>query len=1094
MTESFATPRRSGARLVTTVSAVAMAAFVSGVASAQEGEGAAVQETITVTGSRIPVDPNVVSSVPIQSLDDSDLRISGEISIADVINDVPALVSSLTGENSLTGANALNLRGLGTERTLTLVNGRRVIGGFEGSQAVDISNIPSALIERVEVLTGGASAIYGSDAVTGVVNFILKDDFEGLDFDLSTGVSGEGDAQYLQLRGLAGANFDNDRGNVTLALDVIDDSDLRYGDRDWAANNARARGQANPALRFQSGDIGSETPNFADFYNFDQTGLFPSGLLIPTADEFIADYTAQFGTAPSLTAAEQAFFEQAANAPSRAILPFPTFSISSNRGVIAPFDFGLANLDVDGNGNDDCLDSFVGYNSTLVGAASFGIAGGCWVVNDDGSVRPYQDGLVAGNFNGFGGDGIQDNFNETFLIPETDRTVMNLNANYELLPDVKVFGEFSYADVRSTYGGPLNTFYDLLTGAPDNPFLPDALQGVADTTGGLYITRDPTDLGPNIDRTTRETIRFAGGVEGSFNDGWTYNLSYTYGEFKRKTTDNNFVLLDRFFAAIDAVADENGNPVCRSDLDPAAIPPTTIFGIPAFDPGFFTFTPGDGSCVAADIWGGPQSISPEAVDFITTTVIDELRLEQEVYSATLVGDSDRYFALPAGPVGFALGAEYRTEKSQNTVNAFDQGIIPAGAPFPAGTLVNTVSDNGSLGFNAEGQTLNSLGSYNVTDVFAEIRVPLLSDVPLAQELAVDAAIRYADYSTVGSADTWKAGLTWAPVEGLSFRGTVSQAIRAPNIDELFSPSQPTTFRPVDPCDVNELQNAPDPAVRAANCAALGLPADFEDPLSARFLGVSGGNPDLQEETADTFAVGMVFTPGFLDGFTLTVDYWNVEIEDIISSVTAQEIVDSCVDDASGLNNTFCPLIERETDPNSAQFGGFRFLRQTEVNFARTEAEGVDFAASYSFGIGENDFDIRLVGSQQLKLDDFPSVTDPTFIVDDLGTLQVPELSGNLTLSWDRGPVRLGLQTTYQDEQLFAGVTNEQIESGTFSLDNALSDESYVVDIFGSYDWSDRLEFYGGVNNLADEEPFITEEAWPVSARGRFFFIGLRYTQ
>jgi len=1086
--------RRCGSALVYTVSAAAMAALSPGLALAQEDDDTAVQETITVTGSRIPVDPNVVSSVPIQSLDDTELRTSGEISIGDVINDIPALVSSTTGENSATGQNALNLRGLGTERTLTLVNGRRVVGGFEGSQAVDISNIPSALIERVEVLTGGASAIYGSDAVTGVVNFILKDDFEGLDFDLSTGISGEGDAQYFQLRGVAGANFDSDRGNITLALDVIDDSDLRYGDRDWSANNARSRGQANPALRFQSGDIGDGTPNLAAYYDFDETGLFPSGLLIPSADDFIADYMAQFGMAPSLTSAEQALFDRAANAPSRAVLPFPTFSISSARGVIAPGDFGLANLDVNGNGTDDCLDSFVGYNSTLVGAASFGIAGGCWVVNDDGSVRPYQDGLVAGNFNGFGGDGIRDDFDADYLIPEVDRTVMNLNANYEVAPDVKVFGEFSYADVRSTYGGPLNTFYDLLYGAPENPFIPDELQGVADATGGLYLTRDPTDLGPNIDRTTRETLRFAGGIEGEFNDGWQYNISYTFGEFTRKTTDNNFVLLDRFFAAIDVVEDENGNPVCRAEVDPSAIPPTTIFDIPAFDPGFFTFTPGDGSCAPANVWGGPQSISPAAVDFITTTVIDELRLEQEVYSATLVGDSDKYFSLPAGPVGFAIGAEYRTEKSQNTVNPFDQGIIPEGAPFPAGTFVNTVSGNGSLGFDASGQTLNSLGSYDVTDVFAEIRVPLLSGVPLAEELAFDAAIRYADYSTVGSADTWKAGLSWEPFEGLSFRGTVSQAIRAPNIDELFSPAQPTTFRPVDPCDANEIPNAPNPSVRAANCAALGLPATYEDPLSARFLGVSGGNPDLMEETADTFAVGLVFTPSFLDGFALTVDYWNVEIEDIISSVTAQEIVDSCVDDASGINNSFCPLIERETDPGSAQFGGFRFLRQTEVNFARTEAEGIDFAASYTFDVGENQFGARLVGSQQLKLDDFPSVTDPTFIVDDLGTLLVPELSGNLTLTWDRGPISLGVQALYQDEQLVGGVTNEQIESGTYSLANALSDETYVFDLFGSYDWNDRLEFYGGVNNLADEEPFITEEAWPVSARGRFFFIGLRYVQ
>jgi len=928
--------------------------------------------------------------------------------------------------------------------------------------------------------------------VTGVVNFILKDDFEGIDLDVSSGISGEGDSEYLSIKGLAGRNFDSGRGNVAFAIDYTNDSDLRYGDRDWAANNARSRGQANPALRFQSGDLGSGTPNLSQFYNFDNTGLYSSGLLIPSQDDFIADYEAEFGVAPNLTDAERALFERAANAPSRAILPFPTFSISSERGVIAPADFGLANLDVDGNGVDDCLDSFVGYNSTLVGAASFGIAGGCWVVNDDGTVRPYQDGLIAGNFNAFGGDGIQDDFNENFLIPETDRLILNLNANYEFAPGHEVFGEISYAETESTFGGPLNTFYDLLYGDPANPFIPDELQGVADATGGLYLTRDPTDLGPNIDTTERETLRLAWGLRGEVNDGWQYDISATYGEFTRTTTDNNYVLLDRFFAAIDVVEGPGGNPVCRSDLDSTAIPPTTIFGIPEFDPGFFTFTPGDGSCKPANVWGGPNSISPEAVDFITTTVVDTLELEQTVLSTTLVGDSKKYFMLPAGAVGFAVGAEYRDESSANKRNPLDLGILPETSPFAAGTMVSDVSANGSLGFNASGQFFNSQGNYDVWDAFAEVRVPLLADQPLAHELTIDAAIRYSDYSTIGETETWKAGLTYAPIEDIGFRATVSQAIRAPNITELFGPQNPATFRPVDPCDVNEISNAPDPAVRARNCADLGLPADFTDPLSARFLGAAGGNPDLMEETADTITAGLILQPSFLENFVVTVDYWSVEIEDVILSVSAQDIVDNCVDDPSGINNQFCALVQRETDPGSAQFGGFRFLLQTELNFARIEAEGLDFSAAYSFDWAGNTFGARLVGSQQFKLDEFPSVNDPSFVDDELGEILRPELSGNLTLTWERGPLELGLQTSYQDAQLLTGVENEQIESGTFSLADAQSDETYIFDLFGQYEFSEQFTFYGGVNNLADEEPFATEEAWPVSARGRFFFLGVRY--
>ena len=155
----------------------------------------ATLDEIIVTGSRIPADPNLVSSVPIQSLSAEDIQNSGEINIADIVADIPALVSSLTAENSSTGANSLNLRGLGGDRTLTLVNGRRHVAGFRGSQAVDTGTIPRALVRSVEVTTGGASAIYGADAVTGVVNFILRDDFEGFQVDVQQGLPERGQGQ-----------------------------------------------------------------------------------------------------------------------------------------------------------------------------------------------------------------------------------------------------------------------------------------------------------------------------------------------------------------------------------------------------------------------------------------------------------------------------------------------------------------------------------------------------------------------------------------------------------------------------------------------------------------------------------------------------------------------------------------------------------------------------------------------------------------------------------------------------------------------------------------------------------------------------------
>jgi len=628
----------------------------------------------------------------------------------------------------------------------------------------------------------------------------------------------------------------------------------------------------------------------------------------------------------------------------------------------------------------------------------------------------------------------------------------------------------------------------LLYGAPDNPYLPAQLTDVANRAGGLFITRDPTDLGPNIDQTVRQTFRIVGGFSGEFDNRWTWEASFNHGEFTRRFTNNNYVILDRFFAAIDVVSDPvSGDPVCRSDVQTSSVPPTTIFGIPDFDPGIFTFTPGSRECKPANIWGGPGAISQEAIDFITTSVTDELHLEQDVFSAILTGDSADFLNLPAGPIDFVVGVEYRKEQSQNTLNSLDLGILPATSPFGAGTYVGDVSGNQSLGFNATSLFANSSGEFDVTDLFMEVSVPLLMDQPFAEELRIDAAYRYADYSTIGGAETWNVAALWTPHVDLSFRGTISQAIRAPNISELFAPVSAAFFRPVDPCDANEIPNAPDPALRAANCLADGLPATYTDPLSARFAGESGGNPNLQEETADTITYGFVWQPSFVSGFSLTVDYWDVEIADAIASVSAQDIVDNCYDSTTFPNN-FCSQFTRNRDSGSAQYLGFNFLRQSPINFAAIEAAGYDVSAIYNLEIGANEFGIRLVGSKQEKLDFFTNPSDLTESDPELQEIQRPEISGTVDLTWERESWRVGWQVQYMSDQLLTGAEIETYQ--TILGESAWAGESYVHNLYGSLDWSDTVRIYGGINNVEDSEPFPTEEGWPVGPRGRLFFIGL----
>lgn len=1004
-----------------------MALSMAGVlATPAQAQDSAADDVIVITGSRIPQDPNLTSAVPVQSLTSDDFRLSGEISLADVVNDVPALVSSLTSENSVTGANALNLRGLGANRTLTLVNGRRHVAGFEGSQAVDIGSIPQALVERVEVLTGGASAIYGADAVTGVVNFILKEDFEGLDLDVRGGISDQGDAENFSIRGVVGKNFAQDRGNITLAVDYIEDSVLRFGDRNFSRDNRVSDDNTNPAL--------ANDPD-----------AFP-----------------------------------------RAILPDPRFSISSDLGLIAFQDFGPSGLDVNNNGVEDCEESSVGR-----AWLDFGF-GGCHVVEADGTIRPYVDGLVATDFNQFGGDGIANTHNLDTLYPSVDTVTVNLNTTYDLKPNMTVFLEGKYSTSTASTFAELNGFFDLLPIATDNPFIPAALQGAADNAGGLYVNRDPRDLVTGeFDTTERETLRFVGGVRGDFNNGWTYEVSGNYGEFTATSNDDNFLILDRFFAAIDAVTDPNtGQTVCRSDLDATATPPGTPFGIPAFDEGIFSFTPGDGQCQPLNVLAGPFGASEDAVNFVTTRVTDKATIKQSVLSAIVTGNTESYFSLPAGPIGFAVGAEYREEESRNRVNAFDQGILPAGTAFTPGGLISDVSDNESLGFNGgTSRTLNSGGEYDVLDVFGEVRVPILADKPFVKSLEVDAAVRHADYSTSGGATTWKVGGSWAIDDSLSFRGTYSQAIRAPNITELFSPEQPIFVRPDDPCDAAIVPTAPDPALRAANCQAAGLPADFADPLTARFPGTSGGNPLLDPETADTFTIGGVFRPEFISGLSLTVDYWNVEIDTAVGTLTAQDIVNGCFD--TDLSNPLCDLFTRNTDMTSPQFQGFTFIQTNTLNFARSEADGIDFAGAYDFNVGDNEIGLRVVGTRQFALDNFLDPSDLTNVNPALRELQRPKWSGNATISVTDGPLTLALQGTYQSEQALRSV---QIETADVTYGpTGFSDDTYIFDANASYEWSENLSLYGGVNNLTGEDPFVTETAFPAGPRGAFFFGGVRVT-
>ncbi|MCH8536718.1 MAG: TonB-dependent receptor, partial [Alkalimonas sp.] len=793
------------------------------------------------------------------------------------------------------------------------------------------------------------------------------------------------------------------------------------------------------------------------------------------------------------------------------ILPGRTFPFTSGYGMIAPgngFNFAgfdkFTPIDLDGNGIPDCLDSFTGWNSSFAPGA-FGALGGCWTVTPDGNYRPVQDGLVASGTQGFGGDSFDTiQQNDSYLLTPEERIGINLLGSYDLTSDIVLRGELKYVRQEVQNTDQPTSFWDLLLGAPDNPFLPQFIRPIAEQTGGVSITIDPIGIGEGSVTNTRETVRGVISVDGFLDNGWSWDASAVYGQFTRESEARNRIIVDRFMAAIDAVTDPaTGQATCRANVDPSAPAMGTPFNIPTYDPGYFTFTPGDGQCVPLNIWAGRPGITQDAVDWVTRTNQSKITLDQTVLSASLAGDFADYFELPGGAVAFAAGLEYRRETSKAEFDAWSRGVIPEGSPLPAGSNVADASSNASLTFRPETIVRNESGSYHVYEVFGELSIPLLFDAPLADELTLDLAARVSDYSTIGATTTWRANLLWAPIQDLRIRSSYSEAVRAPNITELFGPETGTTFRPADPCDAAQINairaNDPERASNTqANCVAyfstIGLDPfdgdgnyDFADPLTAAFGGVVGGNPDLQEETAETLTVGFVYTPSFLPGFNMSLDYWSIELKDAINAVSGQNIADGCFTGAS-LNTQFCELLTRNSDPNSLFFGGFNFMKSTDINFAKREAAGYDFAVGYSFSLGEHNLSARVAGTRMEKLKDFTNPLDINDVDDRLEETRNPKLAGNANLSWEYRDLRVGWQAQYHGKQLLRFARKDTYQS--LYGDVVMMPSTVVHNMNASYQFGPELMLYGGVNNVTNEKPFITNYAYPASAAGRTFFVGV----
>jgi len=1014
------------------LASASLTALVSAPAFAQEAEE--VQEdTIVITGSRIQRDNTIDAPSPVTSLGGDDIRTSGEIDLGALLRETPQLQASLAASYSAfngtpLGASLLNLRNLGTSRTLVIENGRRHVSGIEGTAAVDVNTISTALLGRVEVLTGGASAIYGADAVSGVVNFIMRDgsSFDGLEVRAQGGVSSEGDAEEFYISAANGFETDDGRGRLVFAAEYQTVESVLSGDR--------------------------------DFGGLDRLSLLPNSASVANA----------FGI-------DSRF--------SNAWVPNSRLPISSDFGIIAigegPFTSAFG--EVAGSGGVTGCDT--------IGAAAIPT---CQIVDANGVLRPYNPGDVfIDAFNASGGDGVPSEPDDEVLLPQIDRFLFQTAFSYDFSENIEFFGDLKYVATETIESNQVNGFNDDIPISADNPFLPTALAAQLATLRGegldpvVVVSRDTLDLAARSNPIAeRKTVRAVAGFRGDIPGlDLSYELAYVYGRTDADIT-SRLRVEDRFFAAIDAAIDPTtGQIACRSDFDPAAsVPPSSPFPRQNADFGITTFTPGDGQCVPINIFGA-NTITPEAAAFIFQSSTGRNDLEQHDFTASLSGDTEAFLNLPGGPVGFAVGYEYRSEESSFTPSSLTAN----------GLTFGTIGSNG-------GPVNSSSGEITVSEFFAEVTAPVLADLPFIRELEVGGAYRYSDYDTFGETDTWSLNARWTIVDSLTVRTTVSRAVRIPNISEAFSPTFTVNLgASSDPCNPQFVNAGSE--FREANCIALVGPVgpggyNSTNFVSARIPGQSGGNPDLAPEEADTFTVGAVWQPsgefnGLFEGLTVTVDYYSIEIDGLIDTLGAFEIAQNCVD-APTLNNQFCSQVDR--DPTNGFITGFR---SGFVNLAAVETSGIDWRVSYDFELpgflGLEDggvLSLSSLGTRFLTNDETRDVSAPEEVTDVLTTLSRPEWIYNINADWTLGDLTLGWGGRYESDQLLGGIELEDLENDPDFANITNTGSSFVHDVSISYIMNEKVEVFGGINNLLDEEPYIGALSRPAGPRGRFFYAGV----
>ncbi|MDB6044898.1 MAG: hypothetical protein JWM63_3449 [Gammaproteobacteria bacterium] len=955
------------ARSMVSVTALATVAVTS--AQAQDSVSSTPSEStvseVVVTGSRI-IRNGYAAPTPVSVLGTDELNALNPVNVADAVNTLPAFSNSVTGRSQngnlssgSAGVNQLNLRGLGISRTLVLLDGHRVINasGTAGNSAPDINTLPSALVKRVDVVTGGASAAYGSDALSGVVNFVLDHDYTGFKGQVQAGETKYNDDKNIDLQLTWGTPFAGGRGHLLLSGEYSHNDGIRGANgRPWASS--------------------------------------PSAVILNPA----------YGTTAGKNTS------------------VPRYIVSHNVGLAAGMPGGIITSGV-------LKGTYFGPNGAILNGFNFGTPVG-------NSLQQGGDWQLSRIDNGIDLDG------------RIDRKVTYLRTSFDFTDNVTGYVEGQYAGTHTADTAAPNRRLGNLTISMDNAYLPDSLRQQMVNAGQTSFVMGTTnaDMGRFYGNYHRDLYRFAGGLDGKFDalgTNWKWDAYVQHSENSIDSRTYNDGITAQYLKAVNSVR-VNGVPTCRVNADA--------------DP-----TNNDPNCVPYNVFG--TGVNTNALAYVESFAHGVQVLKQDVGAVNVRGEP---FSSWAGPVSTAAGVEHRIEQGSGYSTDVDM----------------------ATGFFA-GNYHPTNGKYHVTEGYLETVVPLANDLPGARELDLNGAVRATDYSTSGYVTTWKAGLTWRPIEDVRFRFTRSRDIRAPNLGELFAGGQAGSGLSLN-----------DP-FRATN----GVPENISNAF-----GLTTGNPALKPEVADTTGFGVVVAPGFLPGFQASIDYYNIDIQGSVQAPDAQTIVNLCYQG----NQALCQDISRRPlaagDPFSV--GQLFQVITAPQNLIGQTARGIDFEASYHVPMSTfGNLSIRAMATRVLRLE----TTDTNGTVYDgngvVGTwagivpfagLTTPKLRGLLSAMYQLNQLTATVIYHYTGPGVYANgfvdcTTNCPVSTAahpTFGNNHIAGQQT--IDLSGAYKFfNQNIEVFATIENLTNRQPpdvgnSLTSAYWQDQANSDYERIGRQY--